>query len=595
MVVIGMMCLSIALLISEGITLQRYAQTVAADREAASMNLAWTVLESYGPTFALKDGKLSVGTRSLAGFFEPVDRIKALVGGTATIFQGDTRVSTNVLQPDGTRAVGTRLKPGPVYDQVLKSGQPFRGEAEILGREYFTAYDPIKDVDGRVIGILYVGMPKTEVLAPIDAMRRVNVLLALVVTIAVVILCLFFSRRMFEPLAALRASADRLSGGDFEAPVPFGTGVDDLGGLARALVTLRDSSREKLRIEAAAAEQRRARELEQRAEADARASALEAQRTVVEQLAAGLERLSGGDLTHRIETPFAAEYAKLRRDFNEAMRSLAETLAAIRVNGEAVAGGSREVAAGVSHLSSRTEAQAASLEQTAASMEQLAATVKQNSDNAHAASELGAAARAQAENGSEVVRAAVLAMNEIDASSRKISDIIGTIDEIAFQTNLLALNAAVEAARAGEQGRGFAVVASEVRNLAGRSATAAKEIKGLILTSNHKVREGHELVARSGAALDEIMQSVKKVSDINSEIAIASREQTAGIDQVNRTVTELDGTTQKNAALAEESASATRAIAEQSADLLRRVSFFRLGAASARPGARSETDARMTA
>lgn len=584
MLVTGLVCLGTVLLASEDIKLHRYAETVAVNRVAAGMRVAWTVLQSYGPTFELKNGRLYAGTQALSGFFESVDRIKALAGATATIFQGDIRVATNVLRPDGTRAVGTRLTPGPVYDRVLKSGQPFRGEAQILGQAYFTAYDPIKDATGRVIGILYVGIPQAEMLGPIDAMRRENLLLALMVTVSAVMLCLYLARRMFEPLAALRASADRLSNGNLDAEVPFGTREDDLGGLARALIALRESSCEKFRIETTAAADRHARELEERNAADARqSSALEAQSAVVAQLAAGLERLSAGDLTFRIAQAFPREYEKLRHDFNAAMQILMDTLMAISVNGQALVTGSREVAAGVSDMSARTEMQAASLEQTAASMEQMAAAVKHNCENTYHANRLGAAARTQAEKGSEVVRAAVLAMSDINASSRQISHIIGTIDEIAFQTNLLALNAAVEAARAGEQGRGFAVVASEVRNLAGRSAMAAREIKELILTSSSKVSEGQELVTRSGLALEEITQSVKKVSDINTEIAAAGKEQSAGIDQVNKTVMALDGVTQKNAALVQESAAAARSIAEQSTELLQRISFFRLSSAAQTP------------
>lgn len=581
MVVTGLVCLSLVLLVSEDIKLRRYAATVAATRVEGGMRVAWTVLKSYGPTFEVREGKLYAGTQALSGFYEAVDRIKTLAGATATVFQGDTRVATNVVRPDGARAIGTQLAPGPVYDRVLKSEQPFRGEAEILGQAYFTAYDPIKDTTGRVIGILYVGIPQSEILGPIDAMRRENLLLALMVTVVSVVVCLYLARRMFEPLVALRASADRLSSGDFQADVPFGARADDLGGLARALITLREASREKLRIEHTAAEARSARELEQRTAADARrAIALEGQTAVVAQLAAGLELLSAGDLTFRIDEPFPKDYEKLRHDFNEAMQTLMNTLTAISVNGELVVTESREMAAGVADLSARTEMQAASLENAAASMEQMAAAVKQNSESTHEANRLGAAARSQAEKGSEVVRAAVRAMSDINEASRKIADIIGTIDEIAVQTNLLALNAAVEAARAGEQGRGFAIVAGEVRSLARRSALAAKEIKELILTSRTKVGEGQELVTRSGIALDEIMQSVKKVSDINTEIAAAGKEQSAGVDQVNRTVVELDGVTQKNAALVEESAAAARSIAEQSTDLLQRISFFRLGAAA---------------
>jgi len=229
--------------------------------------------------------------------------------------------------------------------------------------------------------------------------------------------------------------------------------------------------------------------------------------------------------------------------------------------------GADEISQGNTNLSQRTEEQASSLEETASSMEQMTSTVKQNADNAGQANQLAVAARDQAEKGGAVVAKAVRAMTEINDSSRKIADIIGVIDEIAFQTNLLALNAAVEAARAGEQGRGFAVVATEVRNLAGRSATAAKEIKGLIQDSVKKVDEGSVLVTQSGATLEQIVSAVKKVTDIVAEIAAASQEQSAGIEQVNKAVMQLDELTQQNAALVEEASAASQSMADQARSL----------------------------
>jgi methyl-accepting chemotaxis protein len=236
-----------------------------------------------------------------------------------------------------------------------------------------------------------------------------------------------------------------------------------------------------------------------------------------------------------------------------------------------------EISDGNLGLSERTQEQSSALEATAASMEEMTSTVKQNADNASQANQLAAAARNQAEKGGVIVGKAVDAMAEMNVAAQRIADIIGTIDEIAFQTNLLALNAAVEAARAGEQGRGFAVVAAEVRSLASRSAVAAKEIKGLIHDCVRKTGDSSTLVTQSGTTLNDILVSVKKVADIVGEIAAASREQSAGIDQVNEAVMQMDGMTQQNAALIEEASAASGAMAEQANRLVETMSAYRLG------------------
>ena len=275
-----------------------------------------------------------------------------------------------------------------------------------------------------------------------------------------------------------------------------------------------------------------------------------------------------GDLSGRVE--IGAKTADLRK-MSESVNVLLESIAQIVSNAKSAArevlGGAEEISQGTLDLQQRTEQQSSSLEQTAASMEQMTQTVKQNADNAAQANQLATAARDQAENGGAVVGKAVGAMARINEASKKMSDIIGVIDEIAFQTNLLALNAAVEAARAGEQGRGFAVVATEVRSLAGRSATAAKEIKDLIQDSVRKVEDGSRLVTQSGDTLGQIVTSVKKVSDIVAEIAAASREQSAGIEQVNQAVMQMDEMTQQNAALVEQATASSQSMAEQARGL----------------------------
>jgi methyl-accepting chemotaxis protein len=292
-----------------------------------------------------------------------------------------------------------------------------------------------------------------------------------------------------------------------------------------------------------------------------------------------LAEVNGGNLRKRIEmTGKSGFFEMMSRGVNQLADNMAELVSRVKSAAGEVLRGADEISSGNANLSSRTEEQSSSLEETASSMEEMTTTVKQNADNAGQANQLASAARDQAEKGGNVVGKAVKAMAGINDSSKKIADIIGVIDEIAFQTNLLALNAAVEAARAGEQGRGFAVVASEVRNLAGRSATAAKEIKDLIQDSVKKVEDGSVLVAQSGQTLEQIVSSVKKVSDIIAEIAAASREQSSGIEQVNRAIMQMDQMTQQNAALVEEATASSQAMADQARQLNETLSRYQVDA-----------------
>ena len=298
---------------------------------------------------------------------------------------------------------------------------------------------------------------------------------------------------------------------------------------------------------------------------------------VMDDVGSMLEALSQGDLTQSIDKDYEGVYDQLKNDANTTSIKLRETVVAIGGAASEVASGSQQITAGANDLSQRTEQQAANLEETAASMEEMASTIKQNADNSDQASSLASSARDSANKGGDVVGEAVTAMGKIEDSSRRISDIIGVIDEIAFQTNLLALNAAVEAARAGDAGRGFAVVASEVRSLAQRSAQAAKDIKDLINESSGQVKGGVELVNQTGESLKDIVESIRKVADIVAEISAASNEQSTGADEINSAITQMDEMTQQNSALVEENASAAKTMSDQAARMNQRMRFFNTG------------------
>ena len=296
------------------------------------------------------------------------------------------------------------------------------------------------------------------------------------------------------------------------------------------------------------------------------------------------ESIADGDLTHPIEASGNDETGQLLQALATMQSRLATIVGNVRHNAEGVATASFEIASGNNDLSARTEQQASALQQTAASMEELGSTVRQNADNARTANQLAMSASTVAQQGGDVVAEVVETMKGINDSSRKIADIISVIDGIAFQTNILALNAAVEAARAGEQGRGFAVVAGEVRSLAGRSAEAAKEIKGLIGTSVERVERGTALVDKAGATMSEVVASIRRVTEIMGEISAASSEQSQGVSQVGEAITQMDQATQQNAALVEQSAAAADSLKTQAGQLVDAVAVFRLSANAPRHG-----------
>lgn len=486
-----------------------------------------------------------------------------------------------------------------------------------LGDKYVAATAaPLTNFAGKPIGVIEVALDISDMVAQSQHSLYLFAAAAAVAVLVGLIVSLLLARSIGRPIREITATMRGLADGNLELAVPHGTRSDEIGVMAGAIEIFRkglverhnleaeatlqreqaeqlrrhneeerqkaDQQRLKLESEAAenrklAEEERLHAEEERRKNAEAQARAAEEQALAIKALAGGLAKLAEGDLTIRVDDGFTENYRQIKDDFNATIGRLQETIQALAESTREVSNAAAEISTSTTDLSQRTEEQAAGLEETSASMEEIASTVRKNAENAQHANKLTTGARDLADRGGQVVAQAVEAMSRIEDSSRRISDIIGVIDEIARQTNLLALNAAVEAARAGDAGRGFAVVASEVRSLSQRSSQAAKDIKDLITNSNSQVKDGVELVNRAGISLNEIVDSIKSVADIVAGIATASAEQATGLDQVNKALTQMDEVTQQNSALVEENAATAKTLEHQSTTMNDRVGFFHLG------------------
>jgi methyl-accepting chemotaxis protein len=379
-----------------------------------------------------------------------------------------------------------------------------------------------------------------------------------------------------QPMLRLRARLADLAAGNVEAEIPGIGRSDEIGQIAQAAEIFRSNAKDRARLEREAEANRTMSEQERQTRQEQALKEAEDVKFAVDNLAKALSKLSEGDLSYRIQQPFVASLDGVRMDFNNSASKLEDTLARVAVNARGIDAGSNEIKSAADDLSKRTEQQAAAVEETAAALEEITTTVKDSTKRAQEAGELVSKAKAGAEESGNIVRRAVVAMEKIEQSSQSISNLIGVIDEIAFQTNLLALNAGVEAARAGEAGKGFAVVAQEVRELAQRSATAAKEIKSLITTSNEQVQEGVQLVGHTGKALETIVTEVQEINRHVLAIVEAAQEQSSGLQQINTAVNQMDQDTQKNAAMVEETTAASYGLAKEVAAMNGLLAQFRM-------------------
>ncbi len=454
----------------------------AARRQESNMAIAWEVLRHVGTEFRVQDGKLYAGPTVLNDNEELVDRIARIAGGVATVIQGDTRIATTVRKPDGTRALGVKVGPGPVYDSVLKAGKPYRGDAEVLGEAYFTAYDPIKDARGEVVGMLVVGLKKSEFFAMVTPLIAMIALTAGAVALLVCVASFVLVRRLLSPVGRLNAVLGRLAEQDYAVAVPATDRADEIGSIARAIVAFKDSM----------------------------------------QQAAGLKAEQEAATRAQIER--ARRIEALLRDFESKAE---ETLSFVMNGADKIQSTAEDMGKGVNRTSHRTlevarssERSRTNIQHVAAAAQQLAASIREIGQQVASSSSIASEAVSEAERANGMVQG-------LAEAAERIGQVVKLITAIASQTNLLALNATIEAARAGEAGKGFAVVANEVKNLASQTAKATEDIV-------QQIGAVQQATGDAVVAIGSIGGIIERMREVSGSIAAAVEQQSAATEDISR-------------------------------------------------------------
>ena len=530
--------------------LYHFSPILGTDRLQENLAAAELIINPGGEAYRVEGGKLFAGKLLLNDNNTAADAIASAFHGTSAITLGDRRVATSIKKPDGTRAIGTKVAQG-VADTVLRDGKVYLGEAMVVNRPVITAYKPLKDRDGNIIGALGVGFDKHE----FGKTFTNAVMIAIVAGIVQVLICAgigsFIFRKLFAPFTPLSRLMEEARGGRYTENVPFTDRKDEFGELARVIQMFNKAMKEQ--------QSQRAANID----------------VVVSSFGEALAALARRDLSYRLDYDLPKEYRVLQENLNSAISQLETAMKEIDKRAGDMATSSSEITRAAQEMAQRTERQAAALEETSAALNELTLTVGKSVEGAKHANDAAANAKTNAETGSTVAKNAVDAIQLVAKSSAEISQIIGVINEIAFQTNLLALNAGVEAARAGDAGKGFAVVASEVRALAQRSAEAAKQIKHLITTSEAQVENGVKMVEESGGAFSKIVGDIATIYELVTAIAASQREQATSLGEIDSAINQMDQTTQQNAAMAEQSCAASETMSGFARDLADRVGEFK--------------------